>query len=185
MWTRMSLAAWKNCVMALLTLTIGCTATRERLGWGRRESPLDAALPAPNPQEYQAYAASARTAPTACCSKGGGCGAGSTCGSQGGCGGLCGRSAMAAVSPSARGPSQNSTELATAAPAQAATVLTAPYGGQKLCPVTDEKLGSMGPPVPMTVKGQTIYVCCAGCVAAVDKDPDLYLAKVAQERGTQ
>ncbi len=34
------------------------------------------------------------------------------------------------------------------------------YAGQKTCPVTGEALGSMGAPVPVTVKGQTIYVCC-------------------------
>jgi len=56
------------------------------------------------------------------------------------------------------------------------------YGGQKTCPVTGEALGSMGPPVPVTVKGQTIYVCCQGCVESVQSDPDLYIAKVMRER---
>ena len=92
---------------------------------------------------------------------------------------------MAVVSPSAKGPSQNSTDFAATTAAQTATGSAGPYGGQKLCPVTDENLGAMGPPVPVTVKGQTIYVCCAGCVAAVEKDPDVYLAKVAQQRGAQ
>jgi len=61
----------------------------------------------------------------------------------------------------------------------------AALGGQKTCPVTGEPLGSMGPPVPVTVKGQTIYVCCAGCADTVQAEPDLYLAKVMQERGGQ
>lgn len=61
----------------------------------------------------------------------------------------------------------------------------AAFGGQKTCPVTGEPLGSMGPPVPVTVKGQTIYVCCEGCADTVQADPDLYLAKVMQERGGQ
>ncbi len=56
------------------------------------------------------------------------------------------------------------------------------YGGQKTCPVTGEALGSMGPPIPVTVKGQTIYVCCEGCVEAVQSDPDVYLAKAMRER---
>jgi YHS domain-containing protein len=34
----------------------------------------------------------------------------------------------------------------------------------------------------VTVKGQTIYVCCAKCAAKVQADPDPYLAKVASER---
>jgi hypothetical protein len=57
------------------------------------------------------------------------------------------------------------------------------YGGQKTCPVTDEKLGKMGPPVQVTIKGQTIFVCCRGCVKTVQGDPDQYLAKVLRERG--
>jgi hypothetical protein len=56
------------------------------------------------------------------------------------------------------------------------------FGGQKTCPVTGQALGSMGPPVPVTVKGQTIYVCCQGCVATVQGDPDTYLAKAMRER---
>ncbi len=57
-----------------------------------------------------------------------------------------------------------------------------PYGGQKLCPVTDDELGSMGAPIPVTVRGQTIWVCCRGCVAKVQRDPDKYLRKVEAER---
>ena len=62
---------------------------------------------------------------------------------------------------------------------------TGDYGGQKTCPVSGEVLGSMGPPVPVSVKGQTIYVCCAGCVEAVQNEPDIYLAKVMAERAEQ
>lgn len=63
--------------------------------------------------------------------------------------------------------------------------VTAPYGGQKLCPVTDDELGSMGAPIPVTVRGQTIWVCCRGCVAKLQRDPDKYLRKVAAERAGQ
>ena len=61
----------------------------------------------------------------------------------------------------------------------------APYGGQKLCPVTDEELGSMGAPIPVMVRGQTIWVCCRGCVAKVQRDPNKYLRKVEAERAGQ
>ena len=57
-----------------------------------------------------------------------------------------------------------------------------PFGGQKTCPVTGEDLGSMGKPIPVTVKGQTIYVCCQGCVRQVQRDPDTFLRKVEAER---
>lgn len=62
---------------------------------------------------------------------------------------------------------------------------TAPYGGQKLCPVTGDELGSMGAPIPVNVRGQTIWVCCRGCVAKVQRDPDKYLRKVEAERAGQ
>ena len=59
-----------------------------------------------------------------------------------------------------------------------------PHGKvQEMCPVTGEKLGSMGPPIPVTVSGTTIQVCCDGCVAAVKKNPKKYLKIVADERG--
>ncbi len=65
--------------------------------------------------------------------------------------------------------------LAPAAP-------VARYGGQKTCPVMGDVLGEMGEPIPVTVKGQTVYVCCKGCVGKVQRDPDKYLAIVNAER---
>lgn len=56
------------------------------------------------------------------------------------------------------------------------------YGGQKTCPVMGEPLGSMGDPIPVVVKDQTIYVCCPGCASKVRRDPDKYIAIVAAER---
>ncbi len=52
---------------------------------------------------------------------------------------------------------------------------------QRLCPVTGEELGSMGSPIPVTISGRTIHVCCEACVASVKKNPAKYFAKVAQE----
>ncbi len=46
---------------------------------------------------------------------------------------------------------------------------------QRTCPVTQEPLGSMGKPIRVTVGGQSIFVCCEGCVAAVQRNPDKYL----------
>jgi hypothetical protein len=53
---------------------------------------------------------------------------------------------------------------------------------QKLCPVTDEELGShdMGAPVKLIVNGEPIFICCKGCEKKVNADPDKYLAKVAE-----
>ncbi len=50
---------------------------------------------------------------------------------------------------------------------------------QKLCPVSDEPLGSMGKPVKMEIKGRTVFLCCGGCEEDLKKDPDKYLAKLS------
>jgi hypothetical protein len=52
---------------------------------------------------------------------------------------------------------------------------------QQTCPVTGEELGSMGPPLPVSVNGRTIQVCCQGCVSAVRKTPDKYLRIVDEK----
>jgi YHS domain-containing protein len=54
---------------------------------------------------------------------------------------------------------------------------------QQNCPVTGEKLGSMGSPISVSVNGRTIQVCCQGCVSAVRKNPDKYLKVVDDELG--
>ncbi len=36
----------------------------------------------------------------------------------------------------------------------------------------------MGTPVKITVKGQTVFLCCPGCEATIKKNPDKYLAKL-------
>ena len=103
--------------------------------------------------------------------------------SRGGCGGAPGAAGGAALASSA--PAAYVPVTAPAAPAAAPTVDSRPYGGQKTCPVMDEPLGSMGPAISIAVKGETIYVCCKGCAAKVQRDPDKYLPKVAAERAGQ
>ena len=93
------------------------------------------------------------------------------CSSTGGCR-TCRKESPGPVPPTPSGPS------VAAAPAPAAL----PYGGQKTCPVTGEELGSMGKPVPVTVKGETVYVCCRGCAGKAQADPDKTLATVLAER---
>lgn len=45
---------------------------------------------------------------------------------------------------------------------------------QKTCPVSNKPLGSMGDPVAVELGDLKIYVCCAGCSAAVKADPVKY-----------
>ena len=47
---------------------------------------------------------------------------------------------------------------------------------QKICPVSEQPLGSMGKPILVTVGKQSVYVCCDGCINAVKKTPKKYLA---------
>jgi YHS domain-containing protein len=49
---------------------------------------------------------------------------------------------------------------------------------QRICPVTEEGLGTMGPPLPVEIGGKTYYVCCEGCVDGLKEDPEKYLAKI-------
>lgn len=49
---------------------------------------------------------------------------------------------------------------------------------QKICPVTDLPLGSMGRPVPVDVGGRKVFICCQGCEAALKEESEKYLKKL-------
>jgi len=49
---------------------------------------------------------------------------------------------------------------------------------QKVCPVSGEELGSMGPPIKLDVKGQPVFICCDGCRDKLLANPEEYLAKL-------
>jgi YHS domain-containing protein len=49
---------------------------------------------------------------------------------------------------------------------------------QRTCPVSGQRLGLMGKPVKITVKGQEVFLCCDGCEEAIKNDPETYLAKL-------
>jgi hypothetical protein len=49
---------------------------------------------------------------------------------------------------------------------------------QRVCPVSGDVLGAMGKPYKVTVKGQTVFLCCPACEKDLTKDPDKYLAKM-------
>jgi hypothetical protein len=46
---------------------------------------------------------------------------------------------------------------------------------QRLCPVTQLPLGSMGTPEKRVVNGRIVFLCCAGCEQALLDNPDKYL----------
>ena len=51
---------------------------------------------------------------------------------------------------------------------------------QKMCPVADEALGSMGVPLKFTVNDQVVFVCCEGCKKPVEEYPEKFLAKIKE-----
>lgn len=52
---------------------------------------------------------------------------------------------------------------------------------QRICPVTELPLGSMGTPVKVNVSGRPVFVCCEGCRESLLADPAKYLAKLPKE----
>ncbi len=66
-------------------------------------------------------------------------------------------------------------EAATVPPSEA-QLTAAAIARQKICPVMDEPLGSMGTPVKVVVDDRPIYLCCKGCIKKVKAEPAKYLA---------
>lgn len=54
--------------------------------------------------------------------------------------------------------------------------------GNKECPVSGEKIGSMGKGPVVVYKGKAVELCCSGCIKAFAKDPEKFL-KVAEGAG--
>jgi len=71
------------------------------------------------------------------------------------------------------------TELAQARRRPAPTDDKTLIAFQKTCPVTGKQLGSMGDPLKVMVKDQTVFICCAGCETPLLERAEEYLAKLA------
>lgn len=54
---------------------------------------------------------------------------------------------------------------------------------QRICPVTEAPLGSMGTPVFATVQGRKVFLCCRGCEAGLLANPDKFLARLKPPAG--
>ena len=54
--------------------------------------------------------------------------------------------------------------------------------GNRICPVSGEKIGGgMGKGETVVYKGKAVALCCPGCVKDFGKDPAKYLAKAEAE----
>ncbi len=49
---------------------------------------------------------------------------------------------------------------------------------QRICPVTELALDSMGGPIPVIVSGMKVFVCCAGCTQRLKDEPEKYLLRL-------
>jgi len=49
---------------------------------------------------------------------------------------------------------------------------------QKTCPVTNQKLGSMGTPIRAVANNRIVMLCCASCMDKLAARPDYYLARL-------
>lgn len=49
---------------------------------------------------------------------------------------------------------------------------------QRICPVADGLLGSMGTPKKLTVEGREVFICCESCEEELRSDPEKYFAKI-------
>jgi hypothetical protein len=67
-------------------------------------------------------------------------------------------------------------QMATLSPADRAIAQR-----QRMCPVSDEPLGSMGVPLKVIVEGRDVFICCKGCEKELLQNPATYLAKLPKE----
>lgn len=49
---------------------------------------------------------------------------------------------------------------------------------QRFCPIRNDLLGSMGVPVKLTIEGVLVFICCKGCVAEAQRNPEETISKV-------
>ena len=49
---------------------------------------------------------------------------------------------------------------------------------QKVCPVSEEPLGSMGTPIKVTVNERHLFICCKGCEDSAKEKFEEYYAKL-------
>jgi RND family efflux transporter MFP subunit len=52
---------------------------------------------------------------------------------------------------------------------------------QRICPVTELPLGSMGTPPKVDVNGRRVFICCEGCRGRLLAEPVKYLARLPKE----
>lgn len=53
---------------------------------------------------------------------------------------------------------------------------------QRICPVTEAELGSMGRPIKIMINGRPVFICCESCGRPLLKKPEKYLPRIPQHK---
>ena len=53
--------------------------------------------------------------------------------------------------------------------------------GNKICPISGEKVDEMGAPFQVEYEGKTYNLCCAMCAKDFNKDPEKYIQKINEQ----
>lgn len=81
------------------------------------------------------------------------------------------------VAPSANAPTDEVAEARAKLSKEDLALVEA----QEWCAVNNEgRLGTMGVPLKLTIKGKPVFLCCSGCKRKAEADPDKTLAKVEE-----
>ena len=82
--------------------------------------------------------------------------------------------------PAAKAPAETGDEVQTTR-AKLSPEDQALVKAQEWCVISsEERLGSMGAPIKLDIKGQPVFVCCKSCKKSAEADPDKTLAKLAE-----
>ncbi len=65
-------------------------------------------------------------------------------------------------------------------PPAAQTAVQTVEVGNKICPVSKEKVGQMGPPIKYEYNGKVYNLCCPMCIKDFKKNPEKY-SKIAED----
>lgn len=77
-------------------------------------------------------------------------------------------------------PATKATDLVNTTPTKEQLAKATPLNNT-ICPISKEKIGSMGAAVKVIYKGQIVNLCCMGCPADFAKDPEKYMKSVLAE----
>lgn len=88
------------------------------------------------------------------------------------------------VQPPALPTTPSSVDAVTAERAKLSPADRSLVDAQEWCVVsTDERLGAMGPPIKLDIKGQPVFVCCKGCQKKAEADPEKTLGILTALKG--